>query len=79
MLQWQRNPLLTPDLVDLMSEDFVPRMTPEEYKNQPDDSNKILTMEDLGIQAHPIEKEAFGFLHAYRFGGHFFRTQGYHN
>jgi uncharacterized protein YbjT (DUF2867 family) len=78
ILQWQRNPLLTPDLVDLWSENFLPRMDPEAYKKQPDDSTKVLTMEDLGIKAHPIEKEAFGYLHAYRFGGHFFRTPGYH-
>jgi NADH dehydrogenase (ubiquinone) 1 alpha subcomplex subunit 9 len=78
ILQWQRNPLLTPDLVDLWSENFLPRMDPEEYKKQAKDSTKILTMEDLGIKALPIEKEAFGYLHAYRFGGHFFRTHGYH-
>jgi hypothetical protein len=53
-------------------------MDPEEYKKQANDSTKILTMEDLGIKALPIEKEAFGYLHAYRFGGHFFRTHGYH-
>jgi NADH dehydrogenase (ubiquinone) 1 alpha subcomplex subunit 9 len=78
VLQWQRNPLLTPDLVDLWSENFLPRMDPADYKKQTDEATKILTLEDLGIKALPIEKEAFSYLHAYRFGGHFFRTPGYH-
>lgn len=78
VLQYQRDPYVVPDLVDLWSEDFLPRMSPEAYKQQTDDATKILTMEDLGIQALPIEKEAFEFLHYYRFGGHFHRVQGYH-
>lgn len=78
VLQWQRNPLLTPDLVDLWSEDFLPRMTPEQYRSQPDDATKILTLEDLSIAAKPLEKEAFGYLYMYRSGGHFFRVPGYH-
>jgi len=53
-------------------------MTAEEYRMQPDDATKILTMEDLSIEAMPIEKEAFQYLHYYRFGGHFFRVPGYH-
>jgi NADH dehydrogenase (ubiquinone) 1 alpha subcomplex subunit 9 len=77
-LQYQRDPLFTPDLVDQWTENFLPRMTEAEYAAQEDDATKILTMKDLGIDALPIEKEAFSYLHAYRFGGHFFRTTGYH-
>jgi NADH dehydrogenase (ubiquinone) 1 alpha subcomplex subunit 9 len=76
--QYTRNPLITPDQVEVWLEDFLPTMSPEKYKLQPDSTSKILTMEDLGIKAMPIEKEAFGYLHFYRFGGHFFRVKGYH-
>lgn len=78
VLQYQRNPLVTPDLVQLMSEDFLPRMTADEYLAQPDTEQKILTMQDLDIEAVKMEKEAFGYLHFYQVGGHFFRVQGYH-
>lgn len=63
-----RRPLITPDLVDVWSEDFLPTMAPEEYKKQIG-SDKILTMEDLGIQATPIDKKAFQYLYRYRTGG----------
>ena len=76
--QYTRNPLITPDLVEQWVEDFLPTMRPDQYKLQKDSANKILTMEDLGIHAMPIEREAFMYLHFYRFGGHFFRVQGYH-
>lgn len=76
--QYTRNPLVTPDLLEVWLEDFVPRMTPEEYRAQTDNLEKILTMEDLGITATPLDKVAFGFLYHYRAGGHFFRVQGYH-
>lgn len=72
--QYTRNPLVTPELLDIWTEDFTPRMSPDEYKAQSD----ILTMSDLGIEALPIEKDAFGSLHHFRFGGHFFRVSGYH-
>jgi NADH dehydrogenase (ubiquinone) 1 alpha subcomplex subunit 9 len=78
ILQYQREPLLVPDFIDQWSEDFLPQMTSEEYKAQPDDENKILTMNDLGIEGHRIEKEAFSYLHPYREGGHFFKVKGYH-
>jgi len=78
VLQLQRDPLVTPDLVEQWSEDFLPRMSAEAYRRQTDEATKILTMEDLGIEAMPIEKDAFSYLHYYRFGGHFFRVQGYH-
>lgn len=76
--QYTRNPLITPDLVEQWLEDFVPTLPPDQYKLQPDTANKLLTMADLGIEAVPLEKEAFGYLHFYRFGGHFLRVQGYH-
>lgn len=76
--QYSRNPLITPDLVEQWLEDFTPAMTAEEYKAQPDNKDKILTLDDLGVSQTPLEKVAFGFLHHYRAGGHFFREQGYH-
>jgi NADH dehydrogenase (ubiquinone) 1 alpha subcomplex subunit 9 len=72
-----RNPLITPDLVELWSEDYLPRMAPEDYKLQTG-SDKILTMEDLGIEATPLEKEAFSYLYRFRTGGHFTQAEGYH-
>ena len=77
-MQYQRNPLITPDLIDRWTEDNIPEMTEAQYDAQTDIDTKILTLKDLGIQPTPIEKEAFSYLHAYRFGGHFFRTKGYH-
>lgn len=76
--QYQRNPLFTPDSVDQMAENYLPRMTQAEYDAQTDAATKILTMKDLGIEALPIEKEAFSYLHAYRTGGHFEVVDGYH-
>ena len=70
-------PMIVPDLVHLWSENYLPRMTPEEYAAQPDDENKVLTMADLGVPQTAIEKVAFSYLHRYRFGGHFGRVDGY--
>jgi NADH dehydrogenase (ubiquinone) 1 alpha subcomplex subunit 9 len=82
VMQYQRNPLITPDLVNQWSEDFLPTFaTQSEYDAQVENgeaSKKILTMKDLQIEALPIEKEAFNYLNFYRVGGHFFRVQGYH-
>jgi len=78
VLQYQRNPLLTPDLVDVMAEDFLPPMDPTTYGQQGDEATKVLTLEDLGIVPRSIEKEAFQYLHFYREGGRFFTVQGYH-
>lgn len=78
ILALKRDPKLVPDVVDVMTEDFLPSMSEEEYAAQPEGDAKILTMKDLGIQALPIEKEAFRYLQAYRIGGHFFRVSGYH-
>ena len=67
VLQYQRDPLLTPDLVDQWSQDFLPSGN-EEY----------LTMKDLAVEPTSIEKEAFGILQFYQVGGHFHRVEGYH-
>ena len=72
--QYQREPLITPDLVDVWSEDFLPTLPAEAYESQ----KEILTMKDLGVEQTPIEKVAFEFLQSYRFGGHFHRVAGYH-
>lgn len=81
ILQYNRigsdKPMITPDLVDLWSEDYLPAMSAEEYAAQPDEENKIFTMADLGVTATPIEKVAFSYLHRFRFGGHFGRVEGY--
>jgi NADH dehydrogenase (ubiquinone) 1 alpha subcomplex subunit 9 len=78
MLARQDLVLMNEDVAHLWSQDFVPAMTPEEYKAQPDDADRILTMEDLGITPTPIEKEAFMYLHRFREAGHFGRVDGYH-
>jgi NADH dehydrogenase (ubiquinone) 1 alpha subcomplex subunit 9 len=79
VLQYQRDPSITPDLVEVWSEDFLPRMKAEEYKLQPvNDANRILTMQDLGVEAKPIEKIMFEWLQQYRKYGHFHRVEGYH-
>eukprot|EP00521_Asterionellopsis_glacialis_P010049 CAMPEP_0195289318 /NCGR_PEP_ID=MMETSP0707-20130614/5647_1 /TAXON_ID=33640 /ORGANISM="Asterionellopsis glacialis, Strain CCMP134" /LENGTH=389 /DNA_ID=CAMNT_0040349309 /DNA_START=29 /DNA_END=1198 /DNA_ORIENTATION=+ len=77
VLQYERTPMITPDLVELWSEDYLPQMTAEEYKAQKGD-NKILTMADCGVTATPIEKIAFRYLHRFRAGGHFAIAEGYH-
>ena len=81
VLQYNRmgtdKPMITPDLVEVMSQDYLPAMSPEEYAAQEDDENKILTMAALGVTATPIEKVAFAYLHRYRFGGHFGRVEGF--
>jgi NADH dehydrogenase (ubiquinone) 1 alpha subcomplex subunit 9 len=76
-LSYQSFVLMNPDMAELWSQDFLPVMTPEGYKLQ-SEANKILTMEDLGITATPIEKEAFHYLHRFRDAGHFGRVDGYH-
>eukprot|EP00542_Grammatophora_oceanica_P000748 CAMPEP_0194069954 /NCGR_PEP_ID=MMETSP0009_2-20130614/87917_1 /TAXON_ID=210454 /ORGANISM="Grammatophora oceanica, Strain CCMP 410" /LENGTH=389 /DNA_ID=CAMNT_0038723181 /DNA_START=622 /DNA_END=1791 /DNA_ORIENTATION=+ len=76
--QWTRNPLLTPDMVELWSEDYLPTYaTQEEYSKMPT-KDRIYTMADLGVKATPLEKEAFNYLHRFRTGGHFILTDGYH-
>jgi NADH dehydrogenase (ubiquinone) 1 alpha subcomplex subunit 9 len=70
-------PMLTPDMVEMWSEDFIPSMTQEEYDAQPT-KDKIFSFKDLGIEATPIEKIAFSYLHRFREGGHFSLAKGYH-
>jgi len=71
------SPMLTPDMVDLWTEDFIPSMTQEEYDAQPT-KDKIFTFKDLDIEATPIQKIAFNYLHRFREGGHFSLEKGYH-
>ena len=77
VMQYEGNPMLTPDLVDLWSEDYLPEMTAEEYEAQPA-KGKVFTMKDLGVESTPIEKIAFKYLHRFRKGGHFLLAGGYH-
>ena len=76
-LGFQELVLMNEDIAKLWGEDYLPAMTSEEYKVQTGD-DKILTLEDLGITATPIEKEAFNYLHRFRTAGHFGRVDGYH-
>lgn len=69
-----RNPWLTPDKVELWSEDCVAAMSEKEYDRQ----KEILTLKSFGIKATPIEKVAFNYLHRFRKGGHFLLAEGYH-
>eukprot|EP00573_Skeletonema_grethae_P002481 CAMPEP_0201685452 /NCGR_PEP_ID=MMETSP0578-20130828/195_1 /ASSEMBLY_ACC=CAM_ASM_000663 /TAXON_ID=267565 /ORGANISM="Skeletonema grethea, Strain CCMP 1804" /LENGTH=393 /DNA_ID=CAMNT_0048169337 /DNA_START=55 /DNA_END=1236 /DNA_ORIENTATION=+ len=77
VLQYEGNPLLTPDMVDLMTEDYLPEMTAEKYAEQKQ-LGKVFTMKDLGVDATPIEKIAFKYLYRFRKGGHFIHAEGYH-
>ena len=77
VLQYEGSPILTPDLVDLMSEDYLPEMTEEGYAAQKK-SDKVFTMKDLDVKITPIEKVAFKYLHRFRKGGHFLLDKGYH-
>jgi len=77
VMQYQGSPVLTPDMVKMWSEDFIPSMKQEEYDAQTG-TDKIFTMKDLGVEAHPIEKHAFNYLHRFRTGGHFKLAKGYH-
>jgi len=74
VMQYEGRPNLTPDMVDLMSEDYLPEMTAEDYDKQ----TQVFTMKDLGVEATAIEKVAFKYLHRFRKGGHFILAQGYH-
>ena len=76
-LGYQSFVTMNEDMAELWSQDMLPAMTSEGYKLQPEDG-KILTMEDFGITATPIEKEAFSYLHRFREAGHFGRVDGYH-
>jgi NADH dehydrogenase (ubiquinone) 1 alpha subcomplex subunit 9 len=78
MLSKQSLVQMNEDVAKIWSQDFTPAMSAEEYKAQPDDADRILTMEDLGITPTPIEKEAFMYLHRFREAGHFGRVDGYH-
>jgi NADH dehydrogenase (ubiquinone) 1 alpha subcomplex subunit 9 len=77
-MNYQAQILMNEDFAKLWSADYLPAMTPDQYRAQTTD-DRILTMEDVGITATPIEKEAFNYLHRFRKAGHFGRVAGYHN
>jgi NADH dehydrogenase (ubiquinone) 1 alpha subcomplex subunit 9 len=77
VMQYEGNPMMTPDMVNLMTEDYLPVMTAEKYAAQKQ-ANKVFTMKDLGVEATPIEKIAFKYLYRFRKGGHFILESGYH-
>jgi len=56
-------PMLTPDMVDFWSEDYIPSSMPqEEYDAQPT-KDKIFSFKNLNIEATPtIQKIAFNNL-----------------
>jgi hypothetical protein len=61
--------MLTPEVVELWSEDFIPSMTQTHRPTK----DKIFTLKDLDIEATPIQKIAFNYLHRFRRdGGHSF-------
>lgn len=70
--KFQPYPFLTPDQVELWSEDCIQKMSQEEY-----DRSDVLTMKDFRIKPTQIEKVAFNYLHRFRTGGHFIWTEGY--
>ena len=75
ILQYQREPFNTPDLVDIWSEDFLPPLgSAEAYENQ----DEIITLKDFGIEAMPVEKVMYEWLQAFRKYGHFHYVDGYH-
>ena len=73
-MQYKGSPLLTPDMVDLMSEDYLPEIMAEGYASQ----SEVYAMKDLGVDATPIEKIPFKYLPRFREGGHFILEKGYH-
>ena len=60
-------PILTADLVDQMLVDVTATQNTD-----------VLRLQDLGIEATPMDKQAFDYLHRFRPGGHFMTVQGYH-
>jgi len=77
VLQYEGNPMMTPDMVNLWTEDYLPEMTVEKYEAQKQ-KDKVFTMKDLSVEATPIEKIAFKYLYRFRKGGHFILAEGYH-
>jgi len=77
VMQYDGSPMLTPDMVNLMSEDYLPDMTADGYEAQ-NPKDKVFTMANLGVESTPIEKMAFKYLHRFRDGGHFILAKGYH-
>lgn len=77
VMNYQALILMNEDIAKLWGADYLPAMTPEQYRAQTTD-DRLLTMEDVGITATPLEKEAWNYLHRFRTAGHFGRVAGYH-
>eukprot|EP00527_Entomoneis_sp_CCMP2396_P009150 CAMPEP_0198137218 /NCGR_PEP_ID=MMETSP1443-20131203/741_1 /TAXON_ID=186043 /ORGANISM="Entomoneis sp., Strain CCMP2396" /LENGTH=395 /DNA_ID=CAMNT_0043798579 /DNA_START=94 /DNA_END=1281 /DNA_ORIENTATION=- len=74
-MQYRRQPFVTPDLVDIWSEDFLPPLgSPEAYANQ----KEIMTLKDVGIEATPMESIMYQYLQRFIKFGHFHYVDGYH-
>ena len=64
---WQLWALLTPDMVDLMNEEYLQEMTAEGYTRQ----NKVYAIKNRGVDIMPIKKIAFKYLHRFTVGDYF--------
>ena len=65
-------PVLTEDGVALLLEDNVEKPQKEGQAQQ------YLTLKDLHIEPHSMDKVSFDFMHRFRPGGHFVKVEGYH-
>lgn len=75
LMQYRRQPFVTPDLIDQWSEDFLPPLgSPEAYENQ----KEILTLKDFGIEASSMESIMYQYLSRFMKFGHFHYVDGYH-
>jgi NADH dehydrogenase (ubiquinone) 1 alpha subcomplex subunit 9 len=85
---WQNlpNPMITSDMVELWSKDYVSDEVtcPTKVPTGATDNELrafaegALTLDNLNIKPTPIESVAFSYLHRFRAGGHFINTDGYH-
>eukprot|EP00522_Entomoneis_paludosa_P015354 CAMPEP_0172440842 /NCGR_PEP_ID=MMETSP1065-20121228/1455_1 /TAXON_ID=265537 /ORGANISM="Amphiprora paludosa, Strain CCMP125" /LENGTH=376 /DNA_ID=CAMNT_0013189911 /DNA_START=114 /DNA_END=1244 /DNA_ORIENTATION=+ len=75
LMQWRRQPFVTPDLVDQWSEDFLPPLgSAEAYANQ----DELVTMKDFGMQPSSMESIMYQYLQRHMKFGHFHYVDGYH-
>lgn len=74
-MQWRREPFVTPDLVDIWSEDFLPPLgSLEAYADQ----NEIITLKDFGIEPTSMDALMYQYLSRFMQFGHFHYVDGYH-
>ena len=74
-LQYRRTPFVTPDLVDIWSEDFLPPLGSQEaYDTQKD----VLTLKSMGIEATEMESVMYQYLQRFQRFGAFHYVDGYH-